>query len=152
MNQAQLRDIMKADNARRAQRHAIEDAILGLHNAVDPLSDAARIAENTVRGARVNPCLVRGIGTVNPPAPTSASRNSWDRGMRGTVRGIAPGTEDSSDGTPTVLVTHADGSQEIRTVSSFRGTREYTRRRRIRTVATTPETSRIQLRGMDWSQ
>lgn len=146
MHKRQLREIMKADNARRAQREAIEDAILGLHNEVDPLSDAARIAANTKPGTRVNPCLVRGIGTVNPPAPTSASRNSWDRGMRGRTVGVAPGTESS---VPTVAITR-DGVTTVVPVSELRGTT----RRRTRKLQTThtPETARITLKGMDWSQ
>jgi hypothetical protein len=33
-----------------------------------------------------------------------ASEDSWRRGLKGRTAGIAPGTEDASDGTPTVAV------------------------------------------------
>jgi hypothetical protein len=56
--------------------------------------------------------------TPNRHRTTRASRSTWDRPMY--VRGIAPGTEATSDGTPTVLCTYADGTSEVRTVASFR--------------------------------
>lgn len=145
---ARMAEIEASDAARRARQYVDECDALGL--TVDPRSDRARIAENTVKGARVNPCLVRGIGTVNPPAPTSASVNQWDRCLRmSTTVGIAPGTEDMSDGTPTVHVIRADGTDEIVPASSFRRIREsHTTRRSV--ARTTPETARITLTDMDW--
>jgi hypothetical protein len=106
MRKQDLRRIVKEDNARRAARRVIEDAILGIGivQQDDVTSDAYKIAHNTVKGAWVNPCLVRGIGTVNPPVHTSASDNCWNRGMRGKTKGIAPGTADTSDGTPTMRI------------------------------------------------
>jgi hypothetical protein len=150
MRKSDMRRIVKEDNARRAVRQAMEDAILGLGLVPDPLSDRAKIAQNMKPGTKVNACLVRGIGTVNPPLPTSASRNSWDRGMTGRVVGIAPGTEETAKES-TVRVIHADGTDEIRTVSSFRKS-ERNRTTRRTTQTTKPETSRIELKGMDWSQ
>lgn len=116
-----MRDIVKQDNARRAARILLEDATLGISMVEDVCSDAYKIAHNTKPGSYVPPCLVRGVGTVNPPMPTMASRNQWDRLERQAEHpvGVAPGTEDTAK-VPTVLVTYASGVSEIRPVSSFR--------------------------------
>lgn len=78
MNKAQLRAIVKQDNARRAAREAQEDALLA--QAYSPCPEG------------VDPYLFdRGITGV-PSAGNrdyKASRNCWDRGMRGRTFGIA---------------------------------------------------------------
>jgi hypothetical protein len=71
--------------------------------------------------------------------------------MRGTMHGIAPGTEATNNGIATVAITK-DGITTVQTVHSVR-----TKNARRRSVKTTTanhvtETSRIELRGMDWSQ
>lgn len=135
-----LKAILREDAKRRNARQVMEDAILGIGvEVIDECSDAFKIAANTVKGARVNPCLVRGIGTVNPPPNTSASDNCWNRGMRGKTIGVATGTELTAEN-PTVLVKYADGSEEIRTVSSFRSKRSTTHKRSEAKVA---ETARV---------
>lgn len=139
MHKAQLREIVKQDNARRAARRLLEDATLGLSMIEDANSDAARIRENTTRGAYVNPCLVRGIGTVNPPMPTSASRNSWDAFKSARI-GVAPGTEDTAK-VPTVLVTYADGSSEVKPVSAFRTPKSTRKTPKQLKASHTPETA-----------
>jgi hypothetical protein len=57
-----------------------------------------------------------------------ASRDSWELllGYAGSLRGIAPGTENESDGTPTVLVYNMfqRHGTEVRPVSSFRRSQE----------------------------
>lgn len=60
------------------------------------------------------------------------------------VVGIAPGTEDTSDGTPTVLVTQRDGSSEVRTVASFRKGRKSA----PRATDTTPRQTEVQRYGL----
>lgn len=120
MSKQQLRAIVKADNARRAQRTRLEDAILGI-DVVDSLSDQSRIAESIKQHGlrlRVNPCIVRGIGTVNPPLPIRATEDCWTRGMRGRTVGTADGK------TASVKVTHADGASEVLPVAHFRGKRD----------------------------
>lgn len=78
MNKAQLRAIVKQDNARRALREAQEDALL--FPVFSPCPEG------------VDPYLFdRGITGV-PSAGNrdyKASRNCWDRGMRGRTFGIA---------------------------------------------------------------
>lgn len=56
------------------------------------------------------------------------------------VVGIAPGTEDISDGTPTVLVRRPGQPDEIRTVSSFRQPRRTRRTVSQSTVQATRQT------------
>jgi len=73
--------------------------------------------------------LVDGRGMPVDYVPNShrvvrVSPDFWERMLRFQPKGIAPGTEHTSDGTPTVLCTYADGTSEIRTVSSIRRTRE----------------------------
>lgn len=154
MNKRQLRDILKQDNARRAQRQQLEDAILFGDTSTqdDPNSDAFKIA-SAPRNAHVNPCLVRKIGVVSPPPKTSASRNSWDRGMsRTTTVGVAPGTaEQSTTEGATVAVTR-NGITEVVPASAFNKKRETRVTHKRSTTAHTTETARITLRGMDWSQ
>jgi hypothetical protein len=145
----QLREIERSDAVRRAERYLLENAQLGL-DTLDTASDAFKIA-HAPKDAHVNPCLVRGAGMVCPPPKTSASQNSWNRGMRGTMHGIAPGTEATNNGIATVAITK-DGITTVQTVHSVR-----TKNARRRSVKTTTanhvtETSRIELRGMDWSQ
>lgn len=115
----------------------------------------------------VNPELVAGIGVITPPRNVSANPNageygSWTRGMRGRTVGIAPNTDSA---VPTVAVTttkvvegqrYDDATDrwvkyavempvtEIRTVSSFRKTRTYSRTTKPRTTVThTPEAARL---------
>lgn len=138
--------ILREDTKRRNARQAMEDAILGLGlKVVDESSDAYKIAHNTVRGSRVNPCLVRGIGTVNPPPNTSASDNCWNRGMRGKTVGIAPGTEDSSDGTPTVRVIR-NGQEEIVPANRF-GRSSGKRKSTKANAVIQPETAKLKIVG-----
>lgn len=134
-----MREIIKQDNARRAAQRITEDCILGISMIEDANSDAARIKENTTRGAYVNPCLVRGIGTVNPPMPTSASRNTWDAFKSARI-GVAPGTEDTAT-VPTVLVHYADGTSEVKPVSAFRTPKQHRRAPRQIKSATVAETA-----------
>jgi hypothetical protein len=58
----------------------------------------------------------------------SASRDSWEILDR-PVRGIAPSTleDGSADGSQTVDVYYADGTHEVRTVSSFTARHRYQR-------------------------
>jgi hypothetical protein len=84
----------------------------------------------------------RAIGAVT--AMTSrAGGNSWTRLERHTPRGIAPGTENESDGTPTVKVTYADGTTEVRTVSSFRNKKERRRTAKVAEAVAAPETTKF---------
>jgi hypothetical protein len=134
MRKSQLRDIVKADNARRAARRIMEDAILGL-DMIEVSVDATRIAANQKPGTYVNPCLVRGIGTINPPRNTSASDNCWNRGMKGKTVGVAPGTNPTE---PTVLV-HKNGKSTIVPAKGFgrtRNTRAVVRVARVADTAT----------------
>lgn len=135
--------ILREDTKRRNARQVMEDAILGINtDEIDKCSDAYKISINTVKGARVNPCLVRGVGTVNPPAHTSASDNCWNRGMRGRTQGVATGTELTHKvGDPATVLVIKDGMREIRTVSSFRNKRERVSRRK--SVAKVAETARL---------
>ena len=55
------------------------------------------------------------------------SPDFWERMLRFQPKGIAPGTELTSDGTPTVLCTYADGTTAIRTVSSIRRSKDTTK-------------------------
>lgn len=143
MRESDKRRIMREDEQRRAMRTALDDESLGLVTVPDPLSDRAKIAANTKTGAYVNACLVRGIGTVNPPLPTSASRNQWDRGMSRTrTVGIAPGTEATSDGTPTVRVTKG-GVVTIVPASQFRPARSTRSAVHVTRETHTPESARL---------
>lgn len=108
MTKQQLRDIVKSDNARRAARIAQEDAML--NPMFSPCPDG------------VDPYLWDRHITGVPSAGNrdyKASDNCWNRGMRGRTVGIAPGTEDTNDGTATVAVTF-NGVTSIRPVSDFR--------------------------------
>lgn len=139
---SRMRAIVKQDNARRAARIIMEDAMLGLDMIEDALSDASKIAANRTKGAFVNPCLVRGIGTVNPPMPTAASRNSWDA-FDSPRRGVATGTELTNNGIPTVLVIKPGQPDAVVPVSAFKGQRNQRMGIRRQSVAHTPEVARL---------
>lgn len=81
-------------------------------------------------------CLTRADGmpldyTPNNHRDIRVSPDYWERMLRHHCVGIAPGTEDTSDGTPTVLCTYADGTSEIRTVASFSRVREARQAKRL---------------------
>lgn len=111
MNAAQQREIVRADRARRLARQLDEDIeIFG-----PPKASENHAGKLLVRSD------ARAMGCVTA-LTTRASRSSWlDKNgqLRGRVVGIAPGTEDTSDGTPTVLVTHADGRSEVLPANGF---------------------------------
>lgn len=139
LTQSEQARILKEDRARRYLREQAE-------------AEAFAVAKSRSHGRNrdyVNPELVRGIGVISPPRhvsanPTAFEYGSWARGMRGTTRGIAPGTEDTSDGTPTMRVIHADGTANIVPVHTTRtrNTR-YTRTAPIMPAPTTPETATL---------
>lgn len=131
-------EIMINDLMRRHKRQLLEDAALGI-DVEDTASDRYKIA-HAPKDSHVNPCLVRGAGMVCPPPKTSASRNCWDRGMKGTTRGVAPG---STDPTPSMRVTYADGSSVVVPVTHSRN--GAARQKKTATVQRTPETARIHL-------
>jgi len=69
--------------------------------------------------------------TPNAHRNIKVSPDYWERMLRFQPVGIAPGTESTSDGTPTVRCTYADGTSEVRTVSSFSKVREARRAKRL---------------------
>jgi len=69
--------------------------------------------------------------TPNNHRTYKVSRDYWDRMLNHRPVGIAPGTEATSDGTPTVLCHYADGTSEVRTVSSFRTNKERQQRSKV---------------------
>lgn len=102
----QLR-IVQADNLRRAVRDAEE--LEAFAQAIEAKS--ARQYPNP--DGLVNPELVRGIGVVSPPMDARVSERWRPTATR------CVGTVDNR-AVPSVRVTRADGSSEIRTVASFR--------------------------------
>lgn len=124
LSRQQQREILRRDAEARRQRD-IEDFLL-LNKPSDATPTETGVPNNHNRVVRV-------------------SESSWNRGLRGKVVGVAPGTESESDGTPTVLCKYADGSQEVRTVSSFRALRT----RRARVTQPTVQTTRVEPIRMD---
>lgn len=135
LSRADQRRILREDAKRRNAREASEIA--------DLLGFAPTPDETVPRGTMLVRADARAIGATTA-LTVRASQSSWldSRGyLRGRVVGVAPGTEDTSDGTPTVRVIHADGTSEVRTVASFRAPREATtvREARPRREASVPE-------------
>lgn len=137
--------ILKQDAERRAARFLLEQATLGMDMLDNAMSDAYKIA-HAPKDSHVNPCLVRSIGVVCPPPKTSASQDNWARGMKGTTRGVANVAKPVPN---TVRVIHNGITTDI-PVSQLRGTTK--RSRKTSTEQRKPETARIELKGMDWSQ
>lgn len=139
MNKRQLRDIVKQDNARRAKREAEENAIL--------FADVTNAPEG------IDPYhwgrSITGIPSNNN-RNYKASDDCWKRGMRGKTVGVAPGTENATTGSATVAITR-DGVTTVVPVSNFSRKSERTTKR-VKRAAVQPETARVTLRGMDWSQ
>jgi hypothetical protein len=127
----QLR-IMREDRLRRHLREQAE-----IEQFVQAHTPTPRGTRNVV----VNRELVRGIGVISPPLRVRVSESSWERQLHTRHVGVAPGTEPTATES-TVLVTHADGTSEIRPVTSFRRTRNVSRRARV-AQATQPETARV---------
>ena len=131
LTRAQLRDIVKADNARRANR---------------VLADLALFPEINDAPDGIDPYLWdRNITGVPSAANRTyrASDDCWNRGMRGRTVGVGAAIEDgvltipaaSADGTPTMRVTR-DGVTTV--VPVPRKTRK-TRTARTRTVQHTAD-------------
>lgn len=139
LSRADQRRIMRDDVKRRNAREALEDATLLRDTSYCPDGVDPYHYDRSITGVPTQ-------GNRN----FAASRSSWERGLRGRTVGIAPGTEDDSDGTPTVAVI-IDGVTEIRPVSSFRDRAPRMTPVR-RTTAVVPETATVTLKGMDWSQ
>jgi hypothetical protein len=102
LSRAEQREIVLADRERRIQRE---------------IDEYLRLI-----GAPSQTVATRDDGLAldylpNRHRTVRASQSSW---LQSRVVGIAPGTEATSDGTPTVKCTYADGTSEVRTVSSFR--------------------------------
>jgi hypothetical protein len=138
LSSQQQREIIAADRARRDARE-IEEYLA--------LQAARGGTDHTRRVNGVDPYHVTRSITGEPSDRNRKHRPSgdyWTRGTfeRGRIVGIAPGTEDTSDGTPTVRVTRADGTSEVRTVASFRQPRE-ARQSRQASQAVQPESARI---------
>lgn len=134
MNHSDKQRIIDADSKRRAEREREIDELLAL---------TSRASKGTIRSdvadAYVNPELVRGIGMVSPPCEARVTRRSAGRAGTGhwydvtgydahkpamllrpmPTRGIAPGTENTSDGTATVRVIHSDGTSAVVPVSHY---------------------------------
>jgi hypothetical protein len=129
------RDIVKADRAVRQAREAEELIALArefypseVFEGCDPYHVSRSITGEPSEKNRVH----------------RATDNCWNRGMRGRTVGIAPGTEDSSDGTATVRVIHANGNTEIRSARSFRPERIAKRQaRHIESRRTIAECARL---------
>ena len=91
--------------------------------------------------------------TPNGHRTYRVSRDYWERMLNHSPVGIAPGTEATSDGTPTVLCTYADGTSEVRTVSSFRTNKErqHHRPNRMRVVTEVEKFGLVNNIGQDYS-
>lgn len=96
LSRSEQRRILREDRERRIARDVAEHLALTGSSDAEPAQD---VLPNNHRDVRVSPRY---------------------KGWPTRVVGIAPGTESTSDGTPTVLCRYADGTSEIRTVASFR--------------------------------
>lgn len=120
--------IVKADNARRADRIVAELALF------DQPSDAPD---------GIDPYLwdrsITGVPSAGNRQP-KASPNSWTVGLHHKCKGVATGTETTHKGEPTVRVITAD-TNTIRPVSDFSKKRDTRVAVRVKRVAATPETA-----------
>lgn len=126
-----LASIEQADAKRRALRDAAE-----LEQLAQAIESPSRYAPDH---KYVNPELVRGAGVVCPP-PNARASERWTATASRCV-----GTVDGRS-IPSVRVIHADGSSEVRTVSSFRKSRDgYTRKATQAVAPKQPEALRYNL-------
>lgn len=123
-----MRDIVKQDNARRADRVikelALFDRPTDAPDGIDPY-----LWDRSITG-------VPSAGNRNP----KASRNSW---LQGRVVGVATGTENThKPGDPaTVLIRKPGLPDEVVTVASFRPARDTRAVVRVKRETATPETA-----------
>lgn len=125
-----MREIVKADNARRADRVIAELALFADHTdapeGIDPY-----LWDRSITG-------VPSAGNRNP----KASPNSWLIGLSHRCVGVATGTETTHKGAPTVRVITAD-SNTVRPVSDFAKKRDTRAVVRVKREAVLPETAQI---------
>lgn len=125
-----MRDIVKADNARRADRVIKEMALFADHTdapeGIDPY-----LWDRSITG-------VPSAGNRNP----KASANSWTVGLNHRCKGVATGTETTAT-EATVLVVTADGQGAIVPASNYAKKRDTRAVVRVKREAVIPETARI---------
>lgn len=125
-----MREIVKADNARRADRVIAELALF------DTPSNAPE---------GIDPYLwdrsITGVPSAGNRQP-KASPNSWVVGLHHKCVGVATGTETTHKGAPTVRVITAD-TNTVRPVSDFAKARDTRAVVRVKREAVVPETARI---------
>lgn len=118
MDRATQREIMRADQERRDAR--LIEEYLALHTPSKPFPPHSMIVR---ADAKAMGAVTAQTTRVTPPWAT----------LRDKCVGVAPG-DDGSEGC-SVLVTQADGTSEVRLVSSFRKGRTQGTRRTPDTVA-----------------